>query len=65
LTLNLGLRYNLCTFPLEVHNYQSNFNLSTLTLQQAGTHGLAQGTRPLSNFGAMVHRSDPINSGPQ
>jgi hypothetical protein len=41
LTLNLGLRYDLYTFPLEVHNYQSNFNLSTLTLQQAGTNGLS------------------------
>jgi len=41
LTLNLGLRYNLCTLPLEVHNCQSNFNLSALTLQQAGTHGLS------------------------
>ncbi len=27
LTLNLGLRYDLYTFPSEVHNYQSNFNL--------------------------------------
>ena len=41
MTLNLGLRYNLCTFPREVRNHQSNFNLSTLTLQQAGTHGLS------------------------
>ena len=41
LTLNLGLRYDLYTFPLETHNYQSNFNLSTLTLQQAGTNGLS------------------------
>jgi len=41
LTLNLGLRYDLYTFPLETHNYQSDFNLSTLTLQQAGTDGLS------------------------
>jgi hypothetical protein len=41
LTLNLGLRYDLYTFPLEVHNNQSNFNLTTLTLQQAGTNGLS------------------------
>jgi len=41
LTLNLGMRYDLYTFPLEAHNYQSNFNLSTLTLQQAGTNGLS------------------------
>jgi hypothetical protein len=41
LTLNLGIRYDLYTFPLEVHNYQSDFNLTTLTLQQAGTDGLS------------------------
>ncbi len=41
LTLNLGLRYDLYTFPYEVNNYQSNFNLSTLTLQVAGTNGLS------------------------
>ena len=41
LTLNLGVRYDLYTFPLETHNYQSNFNLNTLTLQQAGTNGLS------------------------
>lgn len=40
LTLNLGMRYDLYTFPYEVNNYQSNFNLSTLTLQVAGTNGL-------------------------
>jgi len=41
LTLNLGVRYDLYTFPYTVDNYQSNFNLSTLTLQQAGTNGLS------------------------
>jgi hypothetical protein len=41
LTLNLGLRYDLYTFPYEQNNYQSNFNLSTLTLQVAGTNGLS------------------------
>ena len=41
LTLNLGLRYDLYTFPYEVNNYQSNFDLSTLTLQVAGTNGLS------------------------
>jgi hypothetical protein len=41
LTLNLGLRYDLYTFPYEVNNNQSNFNLTTLTLQVAGTNGLS------------------------
>lgn len=41
LTLNLGVRYDLYTFPYEVHNYQSNFDLATRTLQVAGTNGLS------------------------
>ncbi len=41
LTLNLGIRYDLYTFPTEEHNYQSNFDLTTLTLQVAGTNGLS------------------------
>jgi len=41
LTLNLGLRYDLYTFPSEQHNYQSNFDLATETLQVAGTNGLS------------------------
>ena len=42
LTLNLGLRYDLFTFPYEVHNYQSDFDLTTQTLQVAGTDGLSR-----------------------
>jgi hypothetical protein len=42
LTLNLGVRYDLFTFPYEVHNYQSDFNLTTQTLQVAGTDGLSR-----------------------
>lgn len=42
LTLNLGLRYDLFTFPYEVHNYQSDFNLATQTLQVADTDGLSR-----------------------
>lgn len=41
LVLNLGVRYDLYTFPYEQHNYQSSFDLSSLTLQVAGTNGLA------------------------
>lgn len=39
LTLNLGLRYDLDTYPYEVNNNQSNFDLNTLTLQVAGQNG--------------------------
>jgi hypothetical protein len=39
LTLNFGLRYELFTYPTEVHNYQSNFSLTTLTLLEAGVNG--------------------------
>lgn len=39
LTLNLGLRYDLFTWPFEVNNNQSNFNLTTQTLLVAGQDG--------------------------
>jgi hypothetical protein len=42
LTLNLGIRYDLFTFPYEEHNNQSDFNLQTQTLQVAGTDGLSR-----------------------
>jgi hypothetical protein len=35
LTLNLGLRYDLYTWPYEVHNQQSNFDPTTVTLINA------------------------------
>ena len=42
LTLNLGFRYDLFTYPVEQHNYQSDFDLASLTLQVAGTNGLSR-----------------------
>lgn len=39
LTLNFGLRYEIFTYPIETHNYQSNFDLTTLTLKEAGVSG--------------------------
>lgn len=39
LVLNLGLRYDLFTWPVEQNNYQSNFDLSTGTLLRAGANG--------------------------
>lgn len=45
LTLNLGLRYDLYTWPVEVGDRQSNFDLSTGRLVLAG-----QGSDGLSSF---------------
>lgn len=42
LTLNLGLRYDLFTFPYEVNNYQSDFDLASATLIQASTEGYSR-----------------------
>ena len=39
LTLNLGLRYELFTYPTEANNNQSNFDLTDLTLHEAGKNG--------------------------
>jgi outer membrane receptor protein involved in Fe transport len=39
LTLNLGIRYDLYTYPVEQNNYQSNFDLTTGTLLRAGASG--------------------------
>jgi len=39
LVLNLGLRYDLYTYPVESNNFQSNFDLTTGTLLRAGTNG--------------------------
>jgi hypothetical protein len=39
LVLNLGLRYDLYTYPVEANNYQSNFSLTTGALLRAGQNG--------------------------
>jgi hypothetical protein len=39
LTLNLGLRYDLFTSPLELNNRQSNFDIASGTLKAAGVNG--------------------------
>lgn len=39
LTLNLGIRYDLYTYPVEANNNQSNFDLTTGTLLRAGANG--------------------------
>ncbi len=40
LTLNLGLRYELDTYPVEDENRQSNFDVSSGSLLRAGEQGL-------------------------
>ncbi len=39
LTLNLGIRYDLYTYPYEQNNNQANYDFSTGTLQVAGVNG--------------------------
>jgi hypothetical protein len=39
LTLNLGLRYDLLTWPVEIDNRQSNFDLATGAIVIAGSNG--------------------------
>ncbi|MHB1023835.1 MAG: TonB-dependent receptor [Acidobacteriaceae bacterium] len=39
LILNLGLRYDIYTWPTEAHNLQSNFDIATGTLLRAGVNG--------------------------
>ncbi len=41
LTLNLGLRYDLFTWPSEIHNWQANFDLATGKLLLAGQNGVS------------------------
>jgi hypothetical protein len=40
LTLNLGFRYDLYTWPYEIHNQQSNFDAASGTLLLPGASGL-------------------------
>ncbi len=42
LTLNLGVRYDLYTHPYEQNNRQSNYNIATNTLQEAGVNGASR-----------------------
>jgi hypothetical protein len=56
LTLNLGLRYELFTYPIEVNNNQSNFDLTTLTLHEAGKNGYSRTlvSNNYNNFGPRI-----------
>ncbi len=46
LTLNLGVRYDLYTFPTEVANRQANYNLRTGRLDIAGQNGNSESLIP-------------------
>jgi len=40
LTLNLGIRYDIITYPTEMHNRQSALNVNTGTVDLAGVNGV-------------------------
>ncbi len=42
LTLNLGLRYDLLTWPYEAHNQQSSFNVNNGQVLEAGVNGVSR-----------------------
>lgn len=42
LTLNLGLRYDLITWPYEAHNQQTSFNVNNGQVLEAGVNGVSK-----------------------
>ena len=56
LTLNLGLRYDILTWPVEVENRQANFDLVTGALIVAGSNGASRQLIPndYHNFGPRL-----------
>ena len=42
LTLNLGIRYDLLTWPYEAHNQQTSFDTATGTVLEAGVNGVSR-----------------------
>ena len=56
LTLNLGLRYDILTWPVEVLNRQANFDLVTGALVVAGSNGASRSLIPndYHNFGPRL-----------
>jgi len=56
LTLNLGLRYDILTNPVEVENRQANFDLNTGALIVAGMNGASRAlvSNDYHNFGPRL-----------
>lgn len=56
LSLNLGLRYDVLTWPVEVENRQANFDLVTGALIVAGSNGASRALIPndYHNFGPRL-----------
>lgn len=56
LMLNLGLRYDLLTWPSEANNHMSNFNPATGELVEAGAAGWNASliNTPMTNFGPRI-----------
>jgi hypothetical protein len=56
LTLNLGLRYDLLTWPVEVEDRQANFNLKTGAIDLANQNGASRTFVPndYNNFGPRI-----------
>jgi hypothetical protein len=56
LTLNLGLRYDLYTWPTEVNNRMANFDVATGAIFLAGQNGVSDSTltNPKHNFAPRI-----------
>jgi outer membrane receptor protein involved in Fe transport len=56
LTLNLGLRYDIYTWPVEVQDRQANFNVATGAIDLANKNGVSRGftDNDYNNFGPRV-----------
>jgi len=57
LTLNLGLRYDLFTWPTEINNRMANFNVATGEIELAGQNGISDSaglSNPTKNFAPRI-----------
>ncbi len=57
LTLNLGLRYDLFTWPTEINNRMANFNPATGAIELAGQNGVSNTgglSNPKDNFAPRI-----------
>jgi len=56
LTLNLGVRYDIITYPTEEHNRQSDLNATTGTIELAGVNGVPRSieNNDFDNFAPRV-----------